>query len=195
MVGEREHGVHVVLHQQHRVVLLQAQQQCHHLIRFCHAHTGQGFVEQQHLRIGRQRHGYFKLALFAMADGRGNGVAALCQACKFQRTFAACLRCGRTRGRAQPAQRVPGLLRVARLRRKEHVLPNREGQEDVGLLVAATQPLARDRLRAPAGGVLATQQHLARGGGQIAREQVREGGFTSAIGANHRMDAVAPQLH
>jgi hypothetical protein len=43
------------------------------------AHAGQRLVEQQHLRLGGQRHGDFELALFAVADGAGDAALAVCR--------------------------------------------------------------------------------------------------------------------
>jgi hypothetical protein len=48
-VGQREHGVHVVLDQQDAVLPLQALQQGHDLRRFDRPHAGHRLVQQQHL--------------------------------------------------------------------------------------------------------------------------------------------------
>jgi hypothetical protein len=89
LVGQREHRVHVVLDQQDAVVFLDGQQQGDHALGFGHAHAGQRLVEQQHLRLGGQRHRDFELALFAVADGAGDAVLAVLQAGQFQRAFGA----------------------------------------------------------------------------------------------------------
>jgi hypothetical protein len=75
MVGQREDGIHVVFDQQHGVVFLELEQQFDHALGLGHAHAGQRFVQQQHLRLGGQCHGDFQLALLAMAAGAGNHVA------------------------------------------------------------------------------------------------------------------------
>ena len=66
VIGQGEHGVHIVFHQHDGVIALQAQQQLDHALGLGHAHAGQGLVEQQYRGLGRQGHGNFQLALLAV---------------------------------------------------------------------------------------------------------------------------------
>jgi hypothetical protein len=142
VVGQREDGVDVVLDQHHRVARLQAQQQLDHALGLGHAHAGEGFVKQKHLRGGGQCHGDLQLALLAVAGRASDEVAASREPGQFQRLLGALVDGGIAARALQPAHGVPGLLRGARLRGQAHVFPHREGQEDVGLLVAAAQAAA-----------------------------------------------------
>ncbi len=67
-VGEREHGLHVVLDQHDRHFLAQLQEQLHHARGFGDAETGHRLVEQQQLRPGRERDRKLEFALLAMAE-------------------------------------------------------------------------------------------------------------------------------
>ena len=194
VVGQREDGVDVVFDQHHGVVGFQAQQQLDHALGLGHAHAGQRLVKQQHLRIGGQRHGDLQLPLLAVAGGTRDEVAARCQAGQFQRFFSALVH-GRITARAlQPAQWVEGLLRGARLRGQAHVFPHGEGQEDVGLLVAAAETAARDLLGRGAGDVVRAEGNGAAGRRQIARQQVGQRRLAGAVGADDAVDALAPQI-
>ena len=134
MVGQREHGVHVVLYQQDGVVFFEAQQQLHHALGLGLAHARQRLVEQQHAGLGGQGHGDFELALLAVAGGPGLGVAAVLQASQFHRAFGPSIH-GLHSGRSlQPAQWVERRGLHTRLRGQAHVVPHREGGEDVGFL-------------------------------------------------------------
>jgi hypothetical protein len=153
VVGQREDGVHVVLDQHHGVVGLEAQQQLDHALGLGHAHAGQRLVEQQHLRSVASVMAISSWRCSPWLAAPAMNVAPAFQPGQFQRFFARSFTADVARA-LQPAQRVPGLLRIARLRGQAHVFPHGEGQEDVGLLVAAAQALARDLLGRPAGDVV-----------------------------------------
>src|SRR5215469_10818091 len=74
-VGEREHRVHVVLDQEDRVLPFQARQQLRHRARFLDAQTRHRLVEQQHDRVGCERHAEFELPVLPVRHLRRNEVA------------------------------------------------------------------------------------------------------------------------
>jgi len=59
-----------VLDQQDCVLLLQRTDQLDHARGLLGTHTGERLVEQQHLRIGRERHRDFELALLTVRQHR-----------------------------------------------------------------------------------------------------------------------------
>jgi hypothetical protein len=65
-VGNAEHRIHVVFHQQNGVVGAQRVEQLEHALGFLGAHAGQRLVEQQHLGFGGQAHGDLELAFLAV---------------------------------------------------------------------------------------------------------------------------------
>src|SRR5262249_53031540 len=74
-VGEREHRVHVVLDQEDRVLPLYAFQQLRHRARFLDAQTRHRLVEQQHDRMGCERHAELELPVLAVRHPRRDDVA------------------------------------------------------------------------------------------------------------------------
>ena len=84
-VGDAEHGVHVVLHQQNRVRLLELFKHRQHAISFFGPHAGQWFVKQQYGRVCGQTHRDLELTLLAMADGAGDLVCRFLQAGRIER--------------------------------------------------------------------------------------------------------------
>src|SRR5690606_25451225 len=60
---------------------------------------------------------------------------------------------------------------------------------------AATQAQARDRFGRTAGGLLPVEGDRARGGRQVAREQVGQGGLAGAIGSDDGVQPVADQVN
>ena len=132
-VGNAEHGVHVVLHQQNRVLGFQLGQHGQHALGFFGAHAGQRLVQQQHLRLGGQAHGDFELALLPVREQAGRQVAQIGQAAARHHVL------GNAAAhfallRVLPPQ--PGFL-VGRLRRQAAVLEHAEGRVDGVALVAA----------------------------------------------------------
>ena len=108
--------------------------------------------------------------LLAVAHGSSDGRAAVFEAWQLDSAFKTCADCSvfdTVRAVVlPPAQRVPGLLRISRQGGQAHVFVHGEPQEDVGLLVAVAQSLARHAFRHPACHIGAAQQHLASGGGR-----------------------------
>src|SRR5215469_3256319 len=74
-VGEREHRVHVVLDQEDRVLPFQARQQLRHRARPLDAQTRHRLVEQQHDRVGCERHAEFELPVLPVRHLRRDEVA------------------------------------------------------------------------------------------------------------------------
>src|SRR5271163_1204960 len=70
-IGEREHGVHVVLDQQYREFPLQLADELDAGFRFLRTEAREGLVEQQQLGRARERDGYFEQPLLAMRQGAG----------------------------------------------------------------------------------------------------------------------------
>ena len=75
----------------------------------------------------------------------------------------------------------------ARLRGEAAVLEHRERHEHVGLLVAAADAEARDRVRRQPGDVAVEEPHRALRGREIAGEQVDERRLAGAVGTDHRV--------
>ena len=80
---------------------------------------------------------------------------------------------------------------MLRLRREAAVFEHTEAGEDGVALVTTAQARTRTTRLRPVRHVLSQQLNLTRGGGELAREQVDERGFSSAIGANHPMHLTA----
>ena len=70
----------------------------------------------------------------------------------------------------------------ARLHREAHVLNHRQVREQIGQLEGAADAAPRARGGAEARDVLAVEEHLARGGRQLARHQVEVGGLAGPVG-------------
>src|SRR6185312_5693864 len=104
-VGEREHGFHVVLDQHDRHLLAQVRQQLHHPRGFGDAEPRHRLVQEQQLRLGRERHRQLEFALFARLK-------------RETRTLARCARPTRSKA-AIAAARKPRSLRASPKKRNE----------------------------------------------------------------------------
>ena len=91
-----------MLDQQNAMVFFNRLQQHNHAFGFHRAHARQRFVEQNHLRLGGQRHGNFQLALLAVADGACNIFNPVLQATKLDSPFNACAGSYEIRSIGQP---------------------------------------------------------------------------------------------
>ena len=154
-VGDGEHEIHVMLDEQQRMLARQVLQQRRHALRFFWSHAGQRLVEQQNLRIARQRHGDLELALLAVRQRAGN---ARCRAGQADATAvpARLSRSDRFRAMAHAAvaaRRVHGLRGEANVlqhrqrakmlvRWKERPTPSRVSAP--GWLAATSRPIELD---------------------------------------------------
>ena len=76
-VGDGEDGVHVVLDQHDRVILLQATQKFDHPLRLFRPHACERLIENQNTAAAGDQRGDFELALFVVRRESGDG-AELC---------------------------------------------------------------------------------------------------------------------
>ena len=188
-LGDAKHRVHVVFDQQDGVAGFQLGQQREHAFGFFRAHAGERFVEQQHLRRGGQAHGDFKLALLAVRQQPGGAVEQLVQPGAGSGLAGGGHAGFAVLGAAPP---LPRLLRRG-LRGEAAVFKHREGRVNRVALVAAAQAEAGAfRLRA-AGHVLAEQLDAATGRRNFARQDVDQGRFARAIGADDSVNRAALQ--
>ena len=135
-VRQREHRVHVVLDQHHREAALQAAQRRDQPLGLVAAGAGHRLVEQQQLRLHRQRDRELQRALLAVRELAGRHVGALGEADLRERG---------QRGRVQ--RRLVGRATEeaearprARLHGERDVLQHREARQDRGDLERAREP-------------------------------------------------------
>ena len=141
LVGDCEDAVDVVLHQQHGHVLRKAANQCRDALALGGGESHQRFVEQQRMRLGRQRNADFHQALAAVrqiAHGDVLDAFEAEEAHELARLRVHLLE------RAGFAKRMKALAR-ARLHAEPQVLPHAERREQAGDLERSRQPAIRDR--------------------------------------------------
>ena len=150
-------------------------------MRLARRHAGGRLVEQQDLRIARQRNAELQLFLVAVGQ-RGAAASASSQ--------------GRSRrgglephrGTAPPSATRNSAAPAMRQERRLHILEDGELREDVGALKRAAHAHAADAVRRHAGDVAPVEQHPPRGGLQVPGDEVEEGRFAGAIGSDDRRD-------
>ena len=172
------------------MVFFQCLQQCHHGFGFCSTHAGHGFVQQQHLRLGGQDHGDFKLTLNAVAQNGGSFVFRRSQTRQLQSAVCTLCDVGLLVSATKPRQGLVGCQGVFGLRGQHQVLPHGQRQKHIGLLVTASQTLQGQTVVRPTRDRLPLEPQLAPAGWDITAEQMGEGGFTRAIGADHGVQLV-----
>ncbi|MCY1434300.1 hypothetical protein D9M71_503580 [compost metagenome] len=153
------------------------------------AHALGRLVEQHHLRVQGQGGGQLQGALAAVGqfDGLARGEAL--QVDFFQQLHGALVEPVEAAGRLPEVER--GAQRT--LQGHAHVLQHAHVAEHGGYLERAHQALAGDLVGRQRADGLALVQHFAAGGRQEAGQQIEEGGFAGAIGADQGMDM--PLLH
>ena len=175
VLGQVHHGLHHVLDHQHRHARLRnAAHHRHHLADLLRVQPGQHLVEQQQLRLGRQRPGQFQ----PLAPGHrevGRGLVEL-------RRQAHALRHGLGRGqRGHPS-------RLVQVRADGDVLAHGLRREGLHDLEGARQPLARIEVGRAAGDVLPVELNAAAVGNEEARHQREQRGLARAVGADQRRE-------
>ena len=156
-VGQGEHRLHVVLHQQDVVLPAQPVQQRGHGSDSCWLMPAMGSSSSS--RVGRQA------STMASSSWRSSPCASAPAGTSARRPRPASSRCraGRFPQRRRRARRPPEAEAVAapRLHRHGHVLQRGEGLEHRGDLVRARQPAPHAPFDGHAGHVHAVQQHPA----------------------------------
>ena len=183
-VGKLEHRVHVVLDEQDGGVAAQALDQAQHLQRVFRPHARHRLVEQQQPGPGSQRQCHVELLLHAVGQGAGGALEHRGEAklgCQLQRArhqlaFAVTS--------AQTAKTGAGLG----LHREQQVVAHRVIAEHAGDLKAAPKAGARALVGRKRTQIGAVEQHPPRIGWQQPGDQIHQGGFARAIGADQGVD-------
>ena len=183
-VGEREHRVHVVLDQQHREAALEAAQQLRPAARVSsRPGAGHRLVEQQQLRLHRERDGELQRALLAMRELAGRTSRAVGEPDLLERRHAPA-RSARPRRAARPKKRKLEPVRActASATFSSAVKP----RQDRGDLERCARARAA-RARAPAARVTSSPSKTMRPG--VGRERagdlVDQRGLAGAVRADH----------
>ena len=131
---------------------------------------GHGLVEQQHLRLGRQRAGDLQPLAAGRAERARRRVRKPAHADALQH-------------RARPGLGL-GAMRGAQEGADHDVLQHRHAFKGLRHLERAGKPEPRALLRREVGDVVPLEQHAARGGLEIAGQAIEEGGFAGAVRAD-----------
>ena len=166
------------------MVECEALEKLDHPLGLLRTHAGERLVEDQKLRARGDQHGDLELALFAVAQMRGAGVGPRRQPGGIEREGHGGFLLGRVGARAKPPR-----ARMARLRRDLRVLPGGERQHDVGALIAAPEPAARDGVGRPPGNVFAVEPDAPGARLERTRQQIDERRLAGAVRPD---DAVHP---
>src|SRR4051794_7151948 len=197
-LGHAHHDLHVVLDQKDRESALVAEllHERSELRRLLRVHAGGGLVEQQHLRVGRERARDLEPALVAVRQVDRDLIEhRLTQAHVGELLARLLVRAlllaplpGRTQDRAEEAR-----VR-ARVLRDEHVLDRRHRAEQPDVLERAREPALHDPVGPHRGDVLAVEDDPPGGGLVEAREHVEERGLAGAVRPDDRDDRLTRDL-
>src|SRR5208337_3953843 len=182
-IGQMEDDAHIVLDQHNRQVALfvQAADELRHLVGLLVAHARRGFVEQQQVRLERERHRDLGGALVAMGKFPDQAVRLAGECRERERLFDAATKVGRL-GTTEPrAQTIAG----GDLGRDADVLEYGQLRKDFGDLERARHAETDPALRRYAGDVAAVEQDRAGGGRDEAADQIEESGLAGAVRADY----------
>src|SRR6266540_1124283 len=145
---------------------------------------GGGLVEEQELRVARQRPGDLDQPLVAIGEVLHDEVRAVREPHEPER-----------RQGALAQRRVPGREGIAvALRHDHHVLERREGGEQSDVLERAAEAAAGALVRRPAGHVLSVEDDPPRGRPVDAVQDVEDGRLARPVGTDERVDGAAGDL-
>jgi hypothetical protein len=139
------------------------------------------FIEQQHLRLGRQCAGDFEPLAAGRAERSCRRFGELAHADARQDSPRACFGLGAVRG--------------AQERTDHHILQHRHALECLRHLEGAGETEMRARLRRQIGDVLTLEQNLAGGRGEIAGQAIEQRGFAGPVRPNQAENVALRQRH
>ena len=176
--------------QQDGAVRPQAAQKLDHSLRFLGAHACEWLVEKEHARLGREAHGDFERAAFAVRECDGRRVVPLTQADDFER---ARRRLGARTAAYRRLVERPG-AREPGLRGEPAILERAEFEKDIASLKRASDAEPGHVLGPCGAQRLAANQNRAGARPQLAGKQIDQRRFARAVGTDKRVNFGALEL-